>query len=144
MDLVGDLMNLGQIPKIPFNINWVGGFEINPRDKAAAELDRIRALQIMTNWMTVNELRELEGLERVPGGDVVLGLTKLEGVTAVPNLNSATSKRKLELERRWGKPVDKLLADMIVTGNSVNKICKKLGISTQTFYTWVEEYGLKR
>jgi len=122
----------------------VGGFEINPRDKAAAELDRIRALQIMTNWMTVNELRELEGLERVPGGDVVLGLTKLEGVTAVPNLNSATSKRKLELERRWGKPVDKLLADMIVTGNSVNKICKKLGISTQTFYTWVEEYGLKR
>jgi len=50
----------------------------------------------------------------------------------------------LELERKWGKPVDKLLADMIATGKSVNKICKELGMSTQTFYTWVEEYGLKR
>ena len=97
----------------------------------------------MTGWVTVNEVREVEGLERVPGGDVVLGLSKPEGV-AVKNINSATSKRKLELERKWGKPVDKLLADKIAADHSVNKICRELGISTQTFYSWVEEYGLKR
>jgi hypothetical protein len=123
-------------------INWVGGFEVNPRDKAAVELDRIRGLQIMTDWMTVNEIRESEGLERVPGGDVVLGLSKLQS-TSFSSINSATSKRKLELERRWGKPVDKLLADMIASRKSVNKICRELGISTQTFYRWAEEYELK-
>ena len=143
MDLIDKLMKTEQIPDEHYKINWLGGFEVNPRDKAAAELDRIRGLQIMTDWMTVNEIREAEKLERVPGGDVILGLSKLEG-PAVSNINSATSKRKLELERKFGKPVDKLLADMIASGKSVNKICKKLGISTQTFYTWVEEYGLKR
>jgi hypothetical protein len=94
MDLVDRLVETGQIPDVPYKISWLGGFEINPRDKAAAELDRIRGLQIMTDWVTVNEIRLLENLERVLGGDVVLGLSKLEGVTAVPNLNSATSKRR--------------------------------------------------
>jgi len=142
MDLIDRLMKTGQIQEVPYKINWLGGFEVNPRDKAAAELDRIRGLQIMTGWMTVNEIREVEGLQRVPGGDVVLGLSKLEGAV-VSNVNSATSKRKLELERRFGKPVDKLLADEIATGKSVNKICRELGISTQTFYRWAEEYDLK-
>ena len=143
MDLIDRLMKTGQIPDVPYRINWVGGFEINPRDKAAAELDKIRALQIKTDWMTVNEIRQLEGLERVPGGDVVLGLSKLQS-SGFSNVTSATSKRKLQLERKWGKPVDKLLADRIAAGHSVNKICRDLGISTQTFYSWVEEYGLKR
>jgi DNA invertase Pin-like site-specific DNA recombinase len=92
--------------------------------------------------MTVNEIREVEGLQRVPGGDVVLGLSKLQG-GAFSNVNSATSKRKLKLERKFGKPVDKLLADKIASGKSVNKICRELGISTQTFYRWAEEYDLK-
>jgi len=127
---------------VHYKINWLGAFEINPRDQAAAELDEIRALQIKTDWMTVNEIREVEGLERVPGGDVVLGLSKPEGAR-VKNINSVTSKRKLELERRWGKPVDKLLADKIASGKSVNKICRQLGISTQTFYRWAEEYELR-
>ena len=61
----------------------------------------------------------------------------------VKNINSVTSKRKMELERKFGKPVDKLLADKIATRKSVNKICRELGISTQTFYRWVEEYELK-
>lgn len=143
MDLIDRLIESEQILDVPYKINWLGGFEVNPRDKAAAELDRIRGLEIMTNWMTVNEIRDVEKLERVPGGDVVLGLTKLEG-RAVKNINSVTSKRKLELERKFRKPVDKLLADMIASGESVNKICKELGISTQTFYSWVEEYGLKQ
>ncbi|PIX31702.1 hypothetical protein COZ60_03115, partial [Candidatus Bathyarchaeota archaeon CG_4_8_14_3_um_filter_42_8] len=143
MDLIDRLMETKQIPDVHYRINWVGGFEVNPRDKAAAELDRIRGLQIMTGWMTVNEIREVEGLPRVPGGDVVLGLSKLQS-TGFSNVNSVTSKRKLKLERKFGKPVDKLLADEIAGGKSVNKICRELGISTQTFYSWVEEYGLKR
>ena len=143
MDLIDRLMETRQIPDVHYRINWVGGFEINPRDQAAAELDEIRALQIKTDWMTVNEIRQLEGLPRVPGGDVVLGLSKLQS-TGFSNVNSVTSKRKLKLERKFGKPVDKLLADEIAGGKSVNKICRELGISTQTFYSWVEEYGLKR
>jgi len=142
MDLIDRLMKTGQVPDVHYKINWLGGFEINPRDQAAAELDKIRALEVKTNWMTVNEIRELEGLERVPGGDVVLGLSKLQGA-AVKNINSATSKRKLQLERKFGKPVDMLLADKIASGKSVNKICRELGISTQTFYRWAEEYELK-
>ena len=142
MDFIDRLMETKQIPNVHYKINWLGGFEINPRDQAAAELDKIRALEIKTDWMTVNEIRGLDDLERVPGGDVILGLLKLQG-TAVSNINSATSKRKLELERKFGKPVDKLLADEIASHKSVNKICKKLGISTQTFYRWVEDYDLK-
>jgi hypothetical protein len=71
MSLIDDLMRIGQVPDVHYRVKWLGGFEINPRDKAAAELDRVRALALMTNWMTVNEIRQLEGLERIPGGDVV-------------------------------------------------------------------------
>jgi DNA invertase Pin-like site-specific DNA recombinase len=93
--------------------------------------------------MTINEIRQLEGLERLPGADVVLGLSKTQNGTP-QNISSATSKRKLELERKFRKPVDKLLAERIAAGKSVNKICKELGIGKQTFYSWTEEYGLKR
>ena len=139
--MIDRLIETGQVPDVHYKIDWLGGFEVNPRDKAAAELDRIRGLQIMTYWMTVNEIRKGEGLERVPSGDVVLGLSKLEGAV-VKNINSATSKRKLQLEHKWGKPVDKLLADKIASSKSVNKICRELGISTQSFHRWVEEYEL--
>jgi len=143
MDLIDRLMETKQIPDMHYRINWLGGFEVNPRDKAAAELDRVRALALMTDWMTVNEIREVEGLERIPGGDVVLGLSKVQS-GVFQNTTSATSTRKLELERKFGKPVDKLLADRIAAGDSVNKICRDLGISLTTFYRWVEDYDLKR
>ncbi|MBO3754646.1 MAG: helix-turn-helix domain-containing protein [Candidatus Brockarchaeota archaeon] len=58
--------------------------------------------------------------------------------------NFATSKRKLELERKFGKPMDNLLAERIAAGKSVNQICKELSIGKQTFYSWTEEYQLKR
>ena len=142
MDLIDRLMKTKQIPDVHYRINWLGGFEINPRDQAAAELDKTRSLEVKTNWMTVNEIRQLEGLERIPGGDVVLGLSKVQG-GVFSSTTSVTSKRKLELESKFGKPVDKLLADRIAAGYSVNKICKDLGIGKQTFYSWIEEYGLK-
>jgi hypothetical protein len=143
MDLIDRLMETKQIPDVHYRIKWLGGFEVNPRDKAAAELDRVRALALMTDWMTVNEIREVEGLERIPGGDVVLGLSKVQS-GVFQNTTSATSTRKLELERKFGKPVDKLLADRIAAGHSVNKICRDLGIGLTTFYRWVEDYDLKR
>jgi hypothetical protein len=143
MDLIDRLMETKQIPDVHYRIKWLGGFEVNPRDKAAAELDRVRALALMTDWMTVNEIRGVEGLERIPGGDVVLGLSKVQS-GVFQNTTSATSTRKLELERKFGKPVDKLLADRIAAGDSVNKICRDLGISLTTFYRWVEDYDLKR
>jgi hypothetical protein len=143
MDLIDRLMETKQIPDVHYRIKWLGGFEVNPRDKAAAELDRVRALALMTDWMTVNEIRGVEGLERIPGGDVVLGLSRVQS-GVFQNTTSATSTRKLELERKFGKPVDKLLADRIAAGDSVNKICRDLGISLTTFYRWVEDYDLKR
>ena len=143
MDLVDCLMETKQILDVHYRINWLGGFEINPRDQAAAELDKTRSLEVKTNWMTVNEIRQFEGLERILGGDIVLGLSRIQrGV--FQNVSSVTSKWKLELERKFGKPVDKLLADKIAAGHSVNQICRELGTGKQTFYCWVEEYGLKR
>ena len=71
--------------------------------------------------MTVNEVRQLEGLERIPGCDIVLGLSQVQTGTS-QNISSVTSKRRLELERKFGKPVDRLLADRIAAGHSVNKI----------------------
>jgi hypothetical protein len=141
MDLIDRLMETKQIPDVHYRINWLGGFEINPRDQAAAELDKTRSLQLKTDWMTVNEIRQVEGLERIPGGDVVLGLSKING--HMQSVDSVTSRRKLELERRFQKPVDKLLAERLAAGRSVNEICKELGISKQTFYSWKEEYDLK-
>jgi AraC-like DNA-binding protein len=48
------------------------------------------------------------------------------------------------LEREFGKPVDKLLVNQIAAGKSVNKICKELGMSRQTFHSYAEEHQLKR
>jgi len=143
MDLIDRLMETKQVPDVHYRINWLGGFEINPRDQAAAELDKVRALEVRTNWMTVNEIREEQGLERIPGGDIVLGLSKIQAGGFSSLNTNVLSKRKWQLERKFGKPVDRLLADKIGKGESVNKICRDLGISTQTYYAWVEEYGLR-
>jgi transposase-like protein len=141
MELIDRLMETKQIPDVHYGIKWLGGFEINPRDQAATELDKTRSLQIKTNWMTVNELRKAEGLDPIPGGDVVLELLKLQagGQPLQASIVKQTSKRKLQLERKYGKPWDQLLTERINRGDSVNKICRDLGISTDTFYRWMEE-----
>jgi transposase-like protein len=141
MELIDRLMETTQIPDVHYRIKWLGGFEINPRDQAATELDKTRSLQIKTNWMTVNELRKAEGLDPIPGGDVVLELLKLQagGQPLQASIVKQTSKRKLQLEKKYGKPWDRLLTERINRGDSVNKICRDLGISTDTFYRWMEE-----
>lgn len=35
--------------------------------------NKTRRLEIKTNWMTINEIRQMEGLKRLPGADIVLG-----------------------------------------------------------------------
>ncbi|MDI6847605.1 MAG: hypothetical protein QMD23_05690, partial [Candidatus Bathyarchaeia archaeon] len=109
-----------------YRINWLGGFEINPRDQAAAELDKTRSLALKTDWLTVNEIRQLEGYERLPSADVVLGLSQLQN--EIPQISSATARRKLELERKFKKPVDVLLGGKNCSGQKREQICKELGI----------------
>jgi len=144
MELIDRLMETKQVPDVHYRINWLGGFEINPRDQAAAELDKIRGLEVSTSWKTVNEIRQLEGLKPIGGGDVVLGLLRLssggQGFLE-PTVVERTSKRKLELEEKHGKRWDQLLTERVRRGDSVNKICRDLGISTSTFYQWMEEIG---
>lgn len=78
--LIDKLIEISQVKTsvTDYAINWLGGFEINERDKALAEYDRNRSLVLKTNWMTVNEIRAEEGLEPVEGGDVILGLQKAQ------------------------------------------------------------------
>jgi len=150
--LIDQLIDLGQVktsvPPGEYQVDWIGAFEINPRDKEAALLDHVRARTAQTEYMTVNEVRAQENLAAVDGGDVVLGLLKAQaaafnsqGMTA-PKGADKPSKRKTELMKKFGKPVKFLLAERIKRRDSVHKICKDLGISTKTFYQWAEEYGL--
>ena len=83
--LIDQLIDIRQVKTSvkDYVLNWCASFEINPRDKALAEYDRNRSLVLKTNWMTVNEIRTKEGLEAVVGGDVVLGLQKLQAPGAV-------------------------------------------------------------
>jgi hypothetical protein len=142
--LIDELIKIGQVKTTvkDYKINWLGAFEINPRDQAAAELDKTRGLEIKTNWLTVNEIRELEGKAHIKGGDVVLALIKARtgGISGI--VDRTLSKRKRELQKKHGKPVHELLAERLRRGDSVSKICRDIGISTATFYNWAEEYGL--
>jgi hypothetical protein len=142
--LIDELIRIGQIQATvkDYKINWIGAFEINPRDQAATELDKTRSLMLKTNWLTINEIRELEGLDPIPGADVVLGLSKIQASQTTTVMNRELSKRKRELQEKFGKPVQQLLAERINRGDSVSKICRDIGISTATFYSWAEEYGL--
>lgn len=142
--LIDDLIRIGQIETTvkDYKINWIGAFEINPRDQAATELDKNRSLMLKTNWLTINEIRELEGLDPIPGADVVLGLSKIQASQMATVMDREVSKRKRELQEKFGKPVQQLLAERISRGDSVSKICRDIGISTATFYNWAEEYGL--
>lgn len=142
--LIDELFRLGQVETAirDYKINWLGGFEINPRDQAAAEYDKMRSLMLQTNWLTINEIRELQGKEAVPGGDAVLSLLRSQRLQPGTMVDHTMTERKRELQEKFGKPVGILLAERINNGDSVNKICRELGISTATFYDWARTYKL--
>ncbi|MDH5390749.1 MAG: DUF1073 domain-containing protein, partial [Candidatus Bathyarchaeota archaeon] len=85
--LIEKLMEFNQIEgvegKKDFEIVWLGGFELNERDKAAAEFDHARTRVLETNYMTVDEVRAKDGLDPLPDGrgNVVLGISKLQTAT---------------------------------------------------------------
>ncbi|MEM3430457.1 MAG: hypothetical protein QXI59_06270 [Candidatus Bathyarchaeia archaeon] len=86
--------------------------------------------------MTVNEIRRIESIEHLLGTGMVLGLSKLQN--RIPqNIRSVASKRKMNLEKKLGKSVNKLLAESSA-GRIVNKIRKEPSIGKQTFYIWAE------
>ena len=85
--LINMLIECGQIrwfynvPK-KYRISWGGGFEVNEKDRAATQLSIAQALNVRSNWMTLNELRASMDppLESLPGpqGEIILGLEKLQ------------------------------------------------------------------
>jgi len=89
--LIDVLLETGQIqPKWKrviedYEILWRGGFELNEIDKSIAELNRVRAEDLRTKYLTVNELRArmdpaLAALPE-PQGGVVPGLVKAAGAS---------------------------------------------------------------
>jgi len=79
--LIDLLMATGQIPEVEdYEIKWLGGFEINELDKAVADLNRARAEDLRSKFLTVNELRArmTPPLDPLPGpeGELIPGLLK--------------------------------------------------------------------
>jgi len=85
--VIEKLMEFSQIEgvegKRDFEVDWLGGFELNERDKAAAEFDRARTRVLQTNYMTLDEVRAKDGYDPLPDGrgNVVLGLMRLQTAT---------------------------------------------------------------
>lgn len=85
--LIDMLIECGQVRwfyNVPrkYRISWGGGFEVNERDRALTQLSIAQAMNVRSNWMTINEIRAsmeppLEPLPS-PQGDVILGLEKLQ------------------------------------------------------------------
>jgi hypothetical protein len=86
-ELIDRLIETGQIRykynvQRGYRIRWLGGFEMNEKDKADVELKLAHARSLGTGWKTVDEVRgeeDLEPLEDGVIGKTVLGLKKLEG-----------------------------------------------------------------
>jgi len=81
--LIDLLIETGQIPEVEdYEIKWLGGFEINEVDKSVADLNRARAEDLRSKFLTVNELRArmtpaLSALPE-PQGSVIPGLLQRE------------------------------------------------------------------
>ncbi|MDH5482635.1 MAG: DUF1073 domain-containing protein [Candidatus Bathyarchaeota archaeon] len=95
--LIDLLMETGQIPEVEdYEIRWAGGFEMNELDKSTADLNRARADDVRSKFLTVNELRArmdppLDALPS-PEGDVVPGLLQKQE----PVLQSSKEKEEKE------------------------------------------------
>jgi len=80
--LIDALVACGQVQTAveDYKIVWLGGFELNEKDKAAVELNLAMAREKKLGWMTVDEVRAEEHLQALPkgAGQVVLGIKKAE------------------------------------------------------------------
>jgi len=80
--LIDALVACGQVQTAveDYKIVWLGGFELNEKDKATVELNLAMAREKKLGWMTVDEVRAEEHLQALPNGagQVVLGIKKAE------------------------------------------------------------------
>lgn len=74
-ELIDRLIQTGQIADAPaeYIIDWIDPFEVNPQDKAAIDFMEARTLALKTH-LTINEKREIDGLDPHPDGDVLSSL----------------------------------------------------------------------
>jgi len=64
MDLIDRLMETKRIPDTHYKINWLGGFEINPRDQAAGHSVNKICRDIGIGKQTFYSWAEKYGLKR--------------------------------------------------------------------------------
>jgi hypothetical protein len=84
-ELIDRLIETGQIRfrynvQRGYRIRWLGGFEMNEKDKADVELRLAQARSLKSDWKTVDEIRAEEDLDPLgdeKGGGKVLGMAKL-------------------------------------------------------------------
>jgi len=64
--------------QINYTVEWTSGFELSELDESTRQLNVASAHEKMLKWKTVDEIRDDEGLEPLPGkqGEVVPGLAK--------------------------------------------------------------------
>ncbi len=77
--LIDRLMETGQISKVTdYRIVWPAGFELTETAKADLDLKKAQALNLKSNWSTIDELRLEEGKDPLPNGEgnIILGLQK--------------------------------------------------------------------
>ena len=116
--LIDRLIEVGQVKSFVkgYAINWAGGFEVDEREQAAAELTRNQANQVKLQFMTVNEVRAENSLDPVEGGEVVIGLLANQPQTpfqaAAPDIQvdeeilrakREEARERVELLRRIGR-----------------------------------------
>jgi hypothetical protein len=85
-ELIDRLIETGQIRfrynvQRGYRIRWLGGFEMNEKDKADVELRLAQARSLKSDWKTVDEIRAEEDLDSLgdeKGGSEVLGLVMSE------------------------------------------------------------------
>jgi len=78
-DLIDRLMDTGQIDRVvDYNLVWPSGFELSDQTVSEIELRDAQTRKLKLEWMTVDEVRDEQGLEPLPeSGDVVPGLLRL-------------------------------------------------------------------
>jgi len=114
-ELIDRLIQTGQISEASaeYLIEWVDPFEVNPQDKAAIEFMETRTRALKT-WLTINEKRDLDGLEPIDGGDE---LALLPGQAGLQSSNPAPNQEEpvpTKTEPEEGTPNEATLLDRAV------------------------------
>lgn len=73
-ELIDRLIQTGQVPfEGEYVVDWFSAFEVNPQDQAAMDFMSARTNDLKLSYMTINEVRELNGLPPREDGDMIVG-----------------------------------------------------------------------